>query len=75
LKQKLLPDDPNIDEENPKFVLKCCRIFQPKYEDISSKDDGIDEEDKLLQYSSSKNELPKADFFFQWAKRKSGKIL
>ena len=47
-KMKLTPDDPNVDEEDPKFVLKCGRIFQPKDEGVSREDDGIDEENKLL---------------------------
>jgi len=70
---KSTPDDPNVDDEDPKIVSKSCRIFQPKDENVSSEDDGIDEEDKLIQDSATENKLPKADFFVQRTKRKSRK--
>ena len=40
-------DNPEIQKQNPKFVVKCCRIFQPKDEQKSSDGNGSEEEVKV----------------------------
>ncbi len=41
MKQKPEHDDPRVDKMTPKIILKSERVFQPKYEDVASKYNGI----------------------------------
>ena len=52
LNQCVGTNHPNVDEQMPKIVLECCRVFQVENKDVSCKCQSINKHDKFSDQKS-----------------------